>query len=246
MIHHEMANTLVQVVDASCRLTIVCFFFIFFFIYFFSIAGSEMYNGTADVWSGFCTLVCAISGDPPWCRRLKGVPVKIFIVSMRVLAAALPNFAKMLNHFSPVYISCKWECVKWMLSSQIGSQQLNFAQLTCEYRCKRKGHKGLVTRGNVYRQLGATNCSACYMTSLVALLKNLFMLWLVSLVIIRTRHHQSVGGAVSCYGHWLADCVLPWGMRWSRLHNIIQFFMICATDWECSAPAGRCSYQCRS
>ncbi|XP_071803180.1 uncharacterized protein [Asterias amurensis] len=44
------------------------------------VARSEMYNGTADVWSGFCTLICAISGDPPWCRRLKGVPVKIFII----------------------------------------------------------------------------------------------------------------------------------------------------------------------
>ncbi|XP_071803182.1 uncharacterized protein [Asterias amurensis] len=46
------------------------------------VARCEKYNGTADVWSGFCTLICAISGDPPWCRRLKGVPIKKLIAKI--------------------------------------------------------------------------------------------------------------------------------------------------------------------
>ena len=31
---------------------------------------------------------------------------------------------------------------------------------------------------------------------------------IVSLVILRTRHHHSVGGAVSCYGHWMVVWVI--------------------------------------
>ncbi|XP_022096831.1 serine/threonine-protein kinase pakG-like [Acanthaster planci] len=46
------------------------------------IAGGQKHDGRVDVWSTICTLLCMISGHPPWSQRFKGVRIKIYIIAM--------------------------------------------------------------------------------------------------------------------------------------------------------------------